>query len=235
MLIDFLIKRGIVFGLVTVAATNALFDNGATLNSCPPRFYGEDCRKYCPHPFFGNQCKGKCECGQNVCHYLDGCPPLGVNCPLGFSGKYCETPCKFPHYGFGCQHTCLCPKTKCDFSTGCLKMNNIYFDRSSQRRNITTTTQRTGINESKNEGYDNMNADKGFSRVSQSYFRTTSDDFVNDWTGKPLPKHHLPVNKNTLTQYIVISVGVVLFAMVLLHVLLTINNCIKRKERITFV
>lgn len=62
-----------------------------------------------------------------------------------------------------------------------------------------------------------------------------SDDFVNSWTGKPLPKQHLQVNKNSSTQNIVLSVGVVLVALVILHVLLSINNCVKKIETITYV
>lgn len=60
-------------------------------------------------------------------------------------------------------------------------------------------------------------------------FQTTS------WTGKALPKKHLLVNKNLVTQNAVLSILVVLIVLVMLHVLLSINNFIKRKGKITYV
>lgn len=61
------------------------------------------------------------------------------------------------------------------------------------------------------------------------------DDLVNTWTGKALPKQHLQFNENSLTQKKVLSIGVVLIVLVMLHVLLSINNFIKRKLKIIYV
>lgn len=58
---------------------------------------------------------------------------------------------------------------------------------------------------------------------------------MNIWTGKARPKQHLLVNKNLVTQNAVLSIGVVLIVLVMLHVLLSINNYIKRKGKITYV
>lgn len=62
-----------------------------------------------------------------------------------------------------------------------------------------------------------------------------SDDLLNIWTGKALPKQHLLVNKNLVTQNAVLSILVVLIVLVMLHVLLSINNYIKRKGKIIYV
>lgn len=58
-----------------------------------------------------------------------------------------------------------------------------------------------------------------------------SDNLVNFWTGKPLPKQHLQVKENSLTQNIVLSVGLVLVALVILHVLLSISNYISKGRK----
>lgn len=98
-----------------------------------------------------------------------------------------------------------------------------------------TKTKYTGIKETKTEENDHLNEDIGISRDRQSYFRITKDDLLNIWTGKALPKQHLLVNKNLVTQNAVLSILVVLIVLVMLHVLLSINNYIKRKGKIIYV
>lgn len=66
---------------------------------CPKGYYGDDCDKKCPYPNYGQYCSQICDCLEQNCNNVDGCPAPSKNCPAGYLGKYCETQCRFPSYG----------------------------------------------------------------------------------------------------------------------------------------
>lgn len=209
---------GITFAMMksVVAVIGTEHARDSEVNMCPSGYHGNYCRELCPHPFFGNHCKGICQCNPHLCHHIRGCPSLGTNCPLGFTGRYCQTTCQYPHYGIACQQTCSCSKTRCSSSTGCAKIDTISFHRNSQKRNITTATKNKGTNET----------------INKTENLSTANGTVK---GKSIPKQHPQVNKNTWTHSILLSLGIVLAALVIVHALLSVNNCVKRRNKITCV
>lgn len=53
------------------------FSNWGPKEDCRSGFSGDRCQQKCQYPNFGRQCKGICNCKQTLCHYKNGCPPLG--------------------------------------------------------------------------------------------------------------------------------------------------------------
>lgn len=44
---------------------------------CSPGFHGDRCENKCRYPTFGLRCERKCDCRQQLCHFINGCPLPG--------------------------------------------------------------------------------------------------------------------------------------------------------------
>ncbi|XP_048746815.2 multiple epidermal growth factor-like domains protein 11 [Ostrea edulis] len=79
-----------------------------------------NCTEPCDFPDYGAYCQNTCNCSQEDCHHVNGCPVL--ECLAGYKTdkRYnCTEPCDFPDYGAYCESTCNCSQEDCHHVNGC--------------------------------------------------------------------------------------------------------------------
>lgn len=54
-----------------------LFSSRGIYMGCSPGFDGLRCKNKCRYPTFGLRCERKCDCRQQMCHFINGCPLPG--------------------------------------------------------------------------------------------------------------------------------------------------------------
>ncbi|XP_056014857.1 platelet endothelial aggregation receptor 1-like isoform X1 [Ostrea edulis] len=70
---------------------------------CMPGYFGQYCNITCEYPRYGMRCMGKCDCEQDRCNFVTGCPDYEPTTMLKLSSFICgglETTGVYPKSSF---------------------------------------------------------------------------------------------------------------------------------------